>query len=91
MCMHSDLLLRPKPSILNLNTKLASMRYVPKRLRLSGYSLPLWPGWTYCKTTQAGNNLPLVSREWKNGSNSGYNCTPFLHSLLTEGKYRGRK
>ena len=31
-------------------------------------------------------SLPLVSREWKNGSNSGYNCTPFLHSLLTQGK-----
>ena len=33
-------------------------------------------------------NLPLVSREWKNGSNSSYNCTPFLHSLLTKGKLR---
>ena len=32
-----------------------------------------------------GLNLPLVSREWKNGSNSSYNCTPFLHSLLTKG------
>ena len=32
------------------------------------------------------NNLPLVSREWKNGSNSSYNCTPFLHSLLAKGK-----
>ena len=31
-------------------------------------------------------SLPLVSREWKNGSNSSYNCTPFLHSLLTKGK-----
>ena len=31
-------------------------------------------------------DLPLVSREWKNGSNSSYHCTPFLHSLLTEGK-----
>ena len=30
--------------------------------------------------------LPLVSREWKNGSNSSYNCTPFLHSLLTKDK-----
>ena len=30
--------------------------------------------------------LPLVSREWKNGSNSRYNYTPFLHSLLTKGK-----
>ena len=30
--------------------------------------------------------LPLVSREWKNGSNSSYNCAPFLHSLLTKGK-----
>ena len=30
--------------------------------------------------------LPLVRREWKNGSNSSYNCTPFLHSLLTKGK-----
>ena len=30
--------------------------------------------------------LPLVSREWKNGSNGSYNCTPFLHSLLTKGK-----
>ena len=38
-----------------------------------------------------GNNcypvgLPLVGREWKNGSNSSYNCTPFLHSLLTKGR-----
>ena len=33
-------------------------------------------------------NLPLVSREWKNGSNSSYNSTPFLHSLLTKGKCR---
>ena len=32
-------------------------------------------------------SLPLVSREWKNGSNSSYTCTPFLHSLLTKGKY----
>ena len=30
--------------------------------------------------------LPLVRMEWKNGSNSSYNCTPFLHSLLTKGK-----
>ena len=30
--------------------------------------------------------LPLVSREWRNGSNSSYNCTPFFHSLLTKGK-----
>ena len=30
--------------------------------------------------------LPFVSREWKNGSNSSSNCTPFLHSLLTKGK-----
>ena len=30
--------------------------------------------------------LPLVSREWKNGSKSSHNCTPFLHSLLTQGK-----
>ena len=35
-----------------------------------------------------GLYLPLVSREWKNDSNSSYNCTPFLHSLLTKGKYR---
>ena len=34
-------------------------------------------------------DLPLVSREWKNGSNSSYNCTPFLHSLLTKGKLTG--
>ena len=36
--------------------------------------------------------LPLVSREWKSGSNSSYNCTPFLHSLLTKCKQskRGR-
>ena len=32
------------------------------------------------------HNLPLVSREWKTGSNSSYNCTPFLQSLLTKGK-----
>ena len=30
-----------------------------------------------------------VSREWKNGSNSSCNCTPFLHSLLTKGKLGG--
>ena len=30
--------------------------------------------------------LPLVRREWRNGSNSSYNCTSFLHSLLTKGK-----
>ena len=36
--------------------------------------------------------LPLVSREWKNGSNScnsSYNCTPFFHSPLTKGKLSG--
>ena len=32
-----------------------------------------------------GQVLPLVSREWKNASNSSYNC-PFLQSLLTKGK-----
>ncbi|CAE7286773.1 unnamed protein product [Symbiodinium sp. CCMP2592] len=31
-------------------------------------------------------SLPLVCRVWKNGSNSSYICTPFLHSLLTKGK-----
>ena len=36
-------------------------------------------------------NLPLVSREWKNGSNSSYNCTPFLHSLLTKGNKQKQK
>ena len=35
------------------------------------------------------SSLPLVSREWKNGSNSSYNCTPFLHSLLSKGKAVG--
>ena len=30
--------------------------------------------------------LPLVSSEREHGS---YNCTPFLHSLLTKGKYSG--
>ena len=34
----------------------------------------------------ASDTLPSVSREWKNGSGSSYNCTPFLHSLLTKGK-----
>ena len=34
-------------------------------------------------------SLPLVSREWKIGSNSSYNCTPFPHSLLTKGKHLG--
>ena len=32
--------------------------------------------------------LALVSREWKNGSTGSYNCTPFLHSLLTKGKFK---
>ena len=35
--------------------------------------------------------LPLVSREWKNGSSSSYNCTPFLHSLLTKGKFKNKR
>ena len=34
--------------------------------------------------------LPLVSREWKNGSNSSSTCTPFLHSQLTKGRYLRR-
>ena len=28
----------------------------------------------------------MVSREWKNGSNSSFNYTSFFHSLLTKGK-----
>ena len=40
-------------------------------------------------TTQLLSNLPLVSREWENGSNSSYNSTPFLHSLLTKDKTQG--
>ena len=36
----------------------------------------------------AMHDLPLVSREWRNGSNSSYNSTPFLHSPLTKGKMR---
>ena len=53
--------------------------------RLSGVA-PVWiPG-----VLGFGVYLPLISREWKNGSNSSYNCTPFLHSLLTKGKFRGR-
>ena len=43
---------------------------------------PLWESESNLTTYY----LPLVSREWKNGSNSSYNCTPFLHSLLTKGK-----
>ena len=35
----------------------------------------------------SGLSLPLVGREWKNGSNSSYTCSPFLHSLLTKGKF----
>ena len=35
-----------------------------------------------------GCYLPLVSREWKNGSNGSYSCTPFLHSLPPKGKVR---
>ena len=41
-------------------------------------------------STQEPEEDPLsylwVSREWKNVSSSSYNCTPFLHSLLTKGK-----
>ena len=28
------------------------------------------------------------SREWKNGSNVSCNCTPFLHSLVTKGRFK---
>ena len=34
----------------------------------------------------SSDGLPLVGREWKNGSKCSYNCTPFLHSLLTKDK-----
>ena len=48
---------------------------------------PFFQGPLQEKTESYGPRiLPLVSREWKNGSNSSYNCTPFLHSLLTKGK-----
>ena len=40
----------------------------------------------YWKVQGIMSYLPWVSREWENGSNSSYNCTPFLHSLLTKGK-----
>ena len=40
-----------------------------------------------CRALIRNLNLPLVSREWKIGSNSSYNCTPFLHSLPTKGKF----
>ena len=32
------------------------------------------------RVKSVGLTLPLVSRDWKNGSNSGYNCTP--HSSI---------
>ena len=44
-------------------------------------------GASWVRRQEAGSeNLPLVSREWKNGSNSSYSCTPFRHSLLTKGR-----
>ena len=46
-----------------------------------------WHGLLEVGSSFKGLYLPLVSREWRNGSNSSYNCTPFLHSLLTKGKY----
>ena len=41
---------------------------------------------TMLRRLNAPLHLPLGSREWKNGSSSSsssYNCTPFLHSLLS--------
>ena len=43
----------------------------------------------WCLRFEFWGFLPLVSREWKNGRNSSYTCTPFLHSLLTKGKFWG--
>ena len=43
---------------------------------------------TFRGSDKLPDKLPLVCREWKNGSNSSYNCAPFLHSLLTKGKIR---
>ena len=53
-----------------------------------------WAGKVFYCSLQSLQFLPLVSREWKNGSSSSsssssYNCTPFLHSLLTKGKTFG--
>ena len=43
------------------------------------------------RTFWDADDLPLVSREWKNGSNSSHNCTPFLHFLLTKAKMKDEK
>ena len=52
--------------------------------RVNRFSFEAWgPHWPILLLLLS---LPLVSREWKNGSNSSYNCTPFLHSLLTKGR-----
>ena len=48
--------------------------------------LPWWP-----EKPKLRSDLPLVSREWRNGSNSSYSCTPFLHSLLTKRKPKAPK
>ena len=39
----------------------------------------------FCPFSNPSYFRPLVNREWKNGGNSSYNGTPFLHSLLSKG------
>ena len=36
--------------------------------------------------TRSPNNLPLVSREWRNGVQVYLLLLPFFHSLLTKGR-----
>ena len=70
----------------NACSSLCLLRFIPlhRLLRCPGCMLVARCTCTWKSRWQT--NLPLVSREWKNGSNSSYNCTPFLHSLLTKGK-----
>ena len=85
------MLIFPKGSMYRLSGYLR-LKGVPMKVLqgLSVYYMGTWSlrVWAFQNLeSKRAVHLPLVSREWKNGSNSSYNGTPFLHSLLTKGKY----
>ena len=67
-------------SPINRSSTFSSSSHIAKLLMISVLCLQALVYLTYY--------LPFGSREWKNGSNCSYNCSPapFLHSLLTKGK-----
>ena len=76
---------RPCPASLSLHVRQYPSLHLPPGIRHAGHCPTPSPNRMWPKHANLWLQvLPLVSREWRNGSNSSYICTPFLHSLLTK-------